>query len=30
MTEEKKDDILKINKNENDENSARRGNYLNI
>ena len=30
MTEEKKNDILKINKNENDENSARRGNYLNI
>ena len=30
MTEEKKDDILKINKNVNDENSDRRGNYLNI
>jgi hypothetical protein len=30
MAEEKKNDILKINKNENDENSARRGNYLNI
>ena len=30
MTEEKKGDILAINKNTNDENSARRGNYLTI